>query len=64
MKQTSAIGNQGNGRSPWNACKALCRKAKEELAAVKETIFAESSRALKAPERLVRLALNEAEAAA
>ncbi|HXR04869.1 MAG TPA: hypothetical protein VN836_09195 [Verrucomicrobiae bacterium] len=64
MKQTSTNENRGNGSSPWNACKALCRKAKEELAAVKEAILAESSRALQAPERLVRLALNEAEAAA
>jgi hypothetical protein len=35
-----------------------------QIAGVKEAIFAESSRALTAPERLVRLALNEAEAAA
>jgi hypothetical protein len=64
MKQTNTNGNRGNGRSPWNACRALCRKIRTQIAAVKEAIFAESSRALTAPERLVRLALNEAEAAA
>ena len=64
MKRNSGNENRGNSSPAWNACKAFCRKAKEELAAVKEAIFAESSRALTAPERLVRLALNEAEAAA
>jgi len=64
MKQTSENGNRGNGGSAWNACKAFCRKAKKQVAAVKEAILAESSRALAAPERLVRLALNEAEALA
>jgi len=64
MKATSTNGNRGNGSSAWNACKALCRKIRAQIASVKEAIFAESSRAFSAPERLVRLALNEAEAAA
>ncbi len=64
MKQTSTNENSGNGRPAWNACKALCRKIRAQIAGVKEAILAESSRALAAPERLVRLALNEAEAAA
>ena len=47
-----------------NACRPSCRKIRTQIAGVKEAIFAESSRAFPAPERLVRLALNEAEAAA
>jgi len=46
------------------ACGACCRKIRAQIAGVKEAIFAEYSRAFRAPERLVRLALNEAEAAA
>jgi len=64
MKQTSGNEIRGNGSPTWNACKALCRKIRTQIAGVKEAIFAESSRAFSAPERLVRLALNEAEAAA
>ena len=64
MKQTSMNENRGKAGSPWNACRGLCRKIRAQIAGVKEAIFAESSRALTAPERLVRLALNEAEAAA
>ena len=62
MKETDE--NRGNVNLTWNACKKLCRKIRQRIAAVKEAIFAEASRALTAPERLVRLALNEAEAAA
>ncbi len=64
MKQTSTNGNRGNGGSFRNTCRATCRKIRAQIAGVKEAIFAESSRALTAPERLVRLALNEAEAVA
>lgn len=64
MKQTNTNENRGNGGSPWNTCRALCRKIRAQIAGVKEAIFAESGRAFTAPERLVRLALNEAEAAA
>ena len=64
MKQTSTNENPGNGSSPRKACRALCRKIRAQIAGVKEAIFAESSRALPAPEQLVRLALNEAEAVA
>ena len=41
-----------------------CRKALARVAQVRETIFAESSLALQTQERLLRLALNEAEAVA
>ena len=64
MNQISTIDNRGNGGWSRNACRAMCRKIRAQIAGVKEAVFAESSRALPAPERLVRLALNEAEAAA
>ena len=64
MNATNTNGYQGNGNSTWTACRKLCRKIKAQIAGVKEAIFAESSRAFSAPEQLVRLALNEAEAAA
>ena len=46
------------------ACGSCCRKIRAQIAGAKEAIFAEYSRVFSAPERLVRLALNEAEAAA
>jgi len=64
MKQNSGNENRGNGNPAWNACKALCRKLRAQIGDVKEAIFAEASRAFSAPEQLVRLALNEAEATA
>lgn len=48
-------------RSAGGVC---CRKIRAEIARVKATVFAEVGRVFPAPERLVRLALNEAEAAA
>jgi hypothetical protein len=47
-----------------NACRASCRKIRAQITGVKEAIFAEYSRAFSAPEQLVWLALNEAEATA
>jgi hypothetical protein len=47
-----------------NAGGALCRKIRAEIAGVKAAVLAEARRMFLAPERLVRLALNEAEAAA
>ena len=47
-----------------NACLASCQKILARVARVKAAIFAESYRALESQERLLRLALNEAEAAA
>jgi len=64
MKQNSGNESRGNRHPAWNACKALCRKLRAQIADVKEAIFTESSRALAVPQRLVRLALNEAEATA
>ena len=67
MNQLSTNGNWlslGSGRWSRKACGASCRRIRAQIAGVKEAILAESSRAFPAPERLVRLALNEAEAAA
>ena len=64
MRPTSTNGNRGNGGLLRKACGACCRKIRAQIAGVKEAIFAESAGAFPAPERLVRLALNEAEAAA
>jgi hypothetical protein len=64
MKSNGRNEVQGTGGSFRNKCRAYCRKIKAQIANVKETICTESSRALSAPERLVQLALNEAEAAA
>jgi hypothetical protein len=64
MKQTSTIKNREEDGLIQNACRACCRKIRAQIAGVKEAIFEEYSRALQAPERLVRLALGEAEAAA
>jgi hypothetical protein len=50
--------------STVRACLASCRKALARVAAVKQAIFDESRRVMQANERLVRLALNEAEALA
>ena len=64
MNQISKNEYRGNGGLLRNACGSSCRKIRAQIARVKEAIFAESSRAFRAPERLVRLALNEAEATA
>ena len=64
MKQTNINGNQENGGLLRNKCRAYCRKIRAQIAGVKEAIFAEYSRVFSAPEQLVRLALNEAEATA
>ncbi|MFZ1072735.1 MAG: hypothetical protein WAO21_04800 [Verrucomicrobiia bacterium] len=64
MKQTNTNENRGDSGSPRNTGRPSCRKIRAQIAGVKEAILAESTRALPAPERLVRLALNEAEAVA
>lgn len=46
------------------ACVASCQKILAQINRTKAAIFAESRHALRAPERLLRLALNEAEAVA
>ena len=46
------------------ACMATCRKLLAQIRRAKAAIFAESFHALRAPKQMLRLALNEAEAAA
>ena len=64
MKTTSRNDRRGSGGLLRKVCGACCRKIRAQIAGVKEAIFAETTSAYPAPERLVRLALNEAEAAA
>jgi hypothetical protein len=64
MSQISKNNNRGDGRLSRKSCGASCRKIRTQIAGVKAAILAESSRAFPASDRLVRLALNEAEAAA
>jgi hypothetical protein len=64
MNQISKNEYRGNGGLLRNACGSCCRKIRAQIAGVKEAMFAEYSRVFSAPERLVRLALNEAEAVA
>ena len=47
-----------------SACLASCKKILAQMAAVRAAIYAEANLTLGAPRRLLRLALNEAEAAA
>ena len=54
----------GAGAALRHTGRASCRKALAQMQAVKDAIFAESSGALPPQARLLRLALNEAEALA
>lgn len=67
MKPRPATGNPANeqpGMTFGNACVASCQKILAQISRARAAIFAESRHALRAPERLLRLALNEAEAVA
>ncbi len=50
--------------SALTACLDCCRRAVAQIRNVREAIFADSGRGLRSQERLLRLALNEAEALA
>ena len=56
--------NEGADTRFKNACIASCQRVLARVARVKAAIFAESNQALKSQERLLRQALNEAEALA
>lgn len=56
--------NSVSGAGFKKNCLASCQKILAQIKEAKETIFTESYRALKTHERLLRLALNEAEALA
>jgi hypothetical protein len=65
LNDTNGSGkNGGVGSAFRNVCVASCQKILAQITAAKEAIFSESFDALKSQERLLRLALNEAEAAA
>lgn len=56
---------EGNvGGSFGNACRASCQKVLAQIRGVKTAIFDESLAALNGHERMLKLALNEAEALA
>jgi DNA-binding FrmR family transcriptional regulator len=64
-KQTNGSrDSQGQVKGFGKACVASCQRILTQISAAKETIFAESRSALKSQERVLRLALNEAEAVA
>jgi hypothetical protein len=65
MKNTSANEIEGNvGGTFENACRACCQKILAQIKDAKAAIFAESLAALKEQERILKLALYEAEALA
>ncbi len=67
MKPNPVHPNRGKGRSPTpftRACLASCKTVLSRMERAKEAIFMEACLVLGAQERLLRLALNEAEAAA
>ena len=67
MKLNDVNWNRGTGEvGPrfGSRSRASCRKALARVAQARETIYTESAPALPAQERLLRLALNEAEAVA
>ncbi len=66
-KKINTIQNRGTnviGPQPLNSSIDYCQKVLAQVTKVKEAIFIESRRIFRAPEHLVRLALNEAEVAA
>ena len=67
MKANNTEQNRTNaegGTTFKGACLASCQKVLARIASAKEAIFNESFEVLKTQERLLRLALNEAEAVA
>ena len=56
--------NSSIGSAFGHACLKSCQKILAQIKSVKAAIFAESFKALQTQERLLRLALNEAEALA
>lgn len=58
------IGNAGAGSAFKTACLTSCKKILAQIRAAKTNIFAESRATLNGQERILKLALNEAEALA
>lgn len=64
LNMTHFTTSRTTGATLKQACFGACEKIVAQIARVKETIFAESRAMLAAPERMLKLALNEAEAVA
>jgi len=65
LKQTNGSGdNVRQARAFGKACMVSCQKILAQISTAKDAIFAEARENLKSQERLLRLALNEAEAVA
>jgi hypothetical protein len=64
-KQTNEGGeSNGAGSTFGHACRECCEKVLTQIRETKQVILAEARDALKVPEQLLTLALNEAEALA
>ena len=64
LNTTNEILNRTTGTTLKQACLGACGKIAAQVARAKDAIFAESRQLLVAPERMLKLALNEAEAVA
>lgn len=64
LNTTNDTGSRSTGATLKQACLGACGKIAAQVARAKDAIFAESRQLLGAPERMLKLALNEAEAVA
>ena len=64
LNTTNKTSNRTAGTTLKQACLGACGKIAAQVARTKDAIFAESRQLLGAPERMLKLALNEAEAIA
>jgi hypothetical protein len=65
LKQTNKVRLDAGGGSAFSSlCLRSCRKILAEIRKAKDAIFAEAHRTLDTHERMLKLALNEAEALA
>lgn len=64
LNTTNETRNRTTVTTLKQACLGACGKIATQVARAKDAIFAESRQLLSAPERMLKLALNEAEAVA
>ena len=64
MNKMNQLAGRAGETGSLQRCLASCRKAVEQVKRIRETIFNETREILWAQERVIRLALNEAEALA
>jgi len=64
LNTTNETPNRTTGATLKQACLGACGKIAAQVSRAKAAIFAESRQLLGAPERMLKLALNEAEAVA